>query len=186
MPIILLLQIPTYSALQPTFPLGRTCPFLRGLTLVRCCPALLCPNGCLLMAEQDHLPPLSHRTMAGVVLPVRTQQEAGATQHRCWGKALVFDSTWDYNPCGQDGKTLTSSFQQSLKRVSLSHISACHRNILPSMQYTWQTHSPRGCLIILKVDDTPVTAFSVHCKTPLALIPSLCRFPLSLPAGQPV
>lgn len=62
----------------------------------------------------------------------------------------------------------------------------CHRNILPSMQCTWETHSSRGHLVILKVDDTPATAFSVHCKTPLALTPSLCRFLLSLPAGQPM
>lgn len=103
-------------------PSGEELPFLRGLILVFSCPALHCLDGCLLVAEQDHLPPLSHRAMAGVVPPVRAQQEAGVAQ--ILKKTLIFDSTWDYNRCGQDGKTLTSSFQQSLKRISLSCISA--------------------------------------------------------------
>lgn len=45
--------------------------------LARCCCSLLRLYGCLLVVEWDHLQPLSHRTIAGVVPPFRTQEAGG-------------------------------------------------------------------------------------------------------------
>lgn len=67
-------------------PSGEDLPFFQGADTGVLLPSLLCLGGCLLVAEQDHLLPLSHRAVAGAVPPVRTQQEAGVAQSTCWEK----------------------------------------------------------------------------------------------------
>lgn len=93
---------------------GEDLLFFGGATLLCYCRSLLWLYGCLLVAAQGHLQPLSHGTVTGVVPPLRTQQEAGAALPHAGEKArslhLALSSLW---PGWED--TLKAAYNRASK-----------------------------------------------------------------------